>query len=107
LRSLAQHPAKERITLLGDLAEVVFVGRSVDHGGQANVTHDMLAVRESGNWSQHKARRQGGQGPDAGMREQSSRARIRVYGRRELLVELVGGGGAPREQPQGVVTPAS
>src|SRR4030095_4091435 len=106
-RRWAQPPAKERITLLGDLAEVVFVGRSVDHGGQANVTHDMLAVRESVNWSQHKDRRQGGQGPDAGMREQSSRARIRFYGRRELLVELVDAAGDPREQLQAVVTPAS
>jgi hypothetical protein len=33
-RRLAQHPAKERITLLGDLAEVVFVGRSVDRGAK-------------------------------------------------------------------------
>src|SRR4029450_8785359 len=45
-RRLAQHPAKERITLLGDLAEVVFVGRSVDHAGQANVTTDIDAKRQ-------------------------------------------------------------
>ena len=49
---LAQDPAQQRIPLLGDLAEVLFVGRGIDRGGQADVTDDMLAVREAGDGSQ-------------------------------------------------------
>ncbi len=35
-RCLPQHPAEERVALLGDLAEMLFVGRGVDGWGQAD-----------------------------------------------------------------------
>ena len=86
---LAQDPAEERIPLFGDLAEVLFVGRGIDRRGQADVTDDMLAVREAGDGPQNEDRGQGGQGADPRMREQPSRLRMGVDDTFDLRVELV------------------
>jgi hypothetical protein len=55
-RGLTEDPAEECAALLSDLAEVVFVGRRVNGGRQADVAHDMFAVQGS-------ARSARGQGP--------------------------------------------
>jgi hypothetical protein len=65
---LAQHLAEERVALLGDWAEVLFVGRGVDHRREADAAHDVLSIRESrdgaeddGRWSARSVARR----PDA------------------------------------------
>ena len=69
-RCLAKHPAKKRAALLSDFPEPLFIGGGIDGRGQADVTHDVLAVGEASNWSEYQNRRQRCQWADAGMGEQ-------------------------------------
>lgn len=94
------------MALFGDLAEVVFVGRGVDGWSQADVTHDVLAVRKARQRPEDEHGRQRGQRPDAGVREREASARIgRGYGG-DQLVEPVDPGRQPNKQFETVITPA-
>jgi hypothetical protein len=73
---LSEDPAEERAALLGDLAEMVFVGRSVNGGRQADVAHDVFAVREARDGPENKDRSECGQRTDTGMGQQEARARV-------------------------------
>src|SRR5262245_25650514 len=86
---LAEDPAEERVALLGDLAEALFVGGGVDGRGQADVTHDVLAVREAWERAQHQHGGERRQRTHPGMGEQEPGARIGGDLGRDSLVELV------------------
>jgi len=101
-RGLAEYPAEERATLLGDFSEPLFIGRGIDGGGQADVTHDVLAVGESSDWSEDKNCRQRRQRTDAGMGQQQLGARIFVSECRDLVVELINASRQPAEELEAV-----
>lgn len=61
-RRLTEDEAEERAALLGDVAEVIFVGGGVEGWGQADVADHVLAVVEAGDGPQHDDGRQGRQG---------------------------------------------
>ena len=44
---LPEGEAEQRAALRGDVAEVIFIGGGIEGGGQADVTHDVLAVVEA------------------------------------------------------------
>src|SRR4029453_10172614 len=67
-RCLAQHPAEESVALLGDLAEMLLVGRGVNRRGQADVTYNVLAVRETFDRAEDEDGGQRRQRADPGMR---------------------------------------
>ena len=62
---LAEDPAEQRATLLGDLPEVARVCGGTHGGRQAHVAHDVLAPREAGGGPQDEDGGEGGQGAHA------------------------------------------
>ena len=68
---LPEGEAKERAALLGDVAEVIFIGGGMEGRGQADVADHVLAVVEAGDGPQGDDGGQGRQGPDAGMRDEA------------------------------------
>ena len=103
---LAQHPAEEGIALLGDLAESLFVGRGADSGSQADVTHDVLAIRESLDGPEDEDRGESRQWTDSRMREQEPSVRVGVGDGSDPIVELVNPSGQPSEQLEAVIAAA-
>ena len=73
---LAQDPTEERVALLGDLADPMFVSRRIDGGGQADVADDGLAIGEACDRSQDEHRRESSQQSDAGVGQQALGPRI-------------------------------
>jgi hypothetical protein len=101
-RRLAEYPAEERAALLSDVSEPLFIGRGIDGWGQADVTHDVLAVGEASDWPEDKNRRQRGQRTDARVGQQELGARIFVSDCRDLFVELVNASGQPGKELEAV-----
>ena len=95
---LPQDPSQERVALLGDLAEALFVGRGIDRRRQADVTDDMLAIRKARDRSQNEHGREGGQRPHAGVRQQPPGLRIGFRDRGDLFVECVDARRQPAKQ---------
>src|SRR5262249_27751447 len=105
-RGLSQHPAKERVALLGDLAEPLLVSRCVDRGSQAHITDDVFAVRKALDGPENEDGGEGGHRTDAGMREQEPGVWIDRGHAGDVLVELVDASGEPAEQLEIVVATA-
>ena len=57
--------------MLRDFAKMMFVGRSINGGSQADVAHDVFAVRKAGDRPEDDNRSQCGQRTDAGMRPEA------------------------------------
>jgi len=95
---LTEDPAEERAALLGDLAEMVFVGRSVNGGSQADVAHDVFAVREARDGPEDEDRGECRQRTDAGMRQQQTRPWVGIGRGGDAIVQFVDPGGQPGEQ---------
>src|SRR5262252_4139173 len=77
---LAEGEAQERVALFRDVAEVIFVRRGVDRGGQADVADHVLAVVNALDRSQYDDRGQGRQRADARGRDQAGRIGVGVGG---------------------------
>src|SRR5262245_17923513 len=68
--SLPEGEAEKGAALLGDVAEMMFIRRSIDSRGEANVADHVFAVREPRHGAQHDDGGQGRQGPDAGVSDE-------------------------------------
>jgi len=100
---LSEDPAEKRAALLGELAEVVVVGRSVNDGSQAAVAHDVFAVREARDGPEDEDRGEGRQRTDAGMRQQQTRPWVGIGRGGDAIVQFVDPGGQPGEQLEIIV----
>jgi hypothetical protein len=102
-RGLTEDPAEECAALLGDLAEMMFVGRRVNGRRQADVAHDMFAVWEARDRPEDKDRGECGERTDAGMRQQEPSPRVSIRTGGDAIVQVVDPGGQPGEQLKAVV----
>jgi len=68
---LPEGEAEQRAALLGDMAEVIFIGGGIEGRGQADVADHVLAVVEAGHGAQDDDGGQRRQGPDAGMGDEA------------------------------------
>ena len=100
---LAQDPAQERVALLRNRPESVFVSRSIDGGSQADVAYDMLAVRKARHRPQDEHGCQGCEWTDARMGEPPPGARVRGDDGGDPLIELVDSLRQPGEQIETVI----
>jgi hypothetical protein len=86
-RGLPEGETEERAALLGDVAEVIFVGGRIQGGGQSDVADHVLAVGEAGHGPQHDDGGKRGHGPDAGMGDQTQSIGVRQGRRCDRVVE--------------------
>ena len=87
-RGLAEDQAEERAALLGDVAEVILVGRGIQGRGQTDVADHVLAIVEAGHGPQHDDGGERGQGPDTGVGDQARGIGVRQSDRRDRIVEF-------------------
>src|SRR5262249_43279619 len=103
---LSEDPAQKRIALLGDLAEMLLVRRGVDGGRQADITHDVFAVREPCDGAEDEDRRESGERADPRVGQEQGGPRIGRHGLSDLGIELVDLRGQPGKQLEIVVATA-
>ena len=100
---LPEREAEQRAALLGDVAEVMFIGGGVEGRGQADVTDHVLAVVEAGHGPQHDEGGQRRQRPDAGVGDEARTIGVGQGRGRDRLVELPDLGGEAREQLEALI----
>src|ERR1700730_8482502 len=85
---LPEGEAKERAALLGDVAEVIFIGGGIEGGGQADVTHYVLAVVDAADGSPHDDGGQRRQGADTWVGDEAWRIGVGQGRGLDRVVEL-------------------
>ena len=100
---LPEGEAEQRAALLGDVAEVIFIGGGIKGRGQADVADHVLAVVEAGHGPQHDDGGQGRQGPDAGVGDEARGIGVGQGRSRDGLVQRPDLGGESREQLEALI----
>ena len=100
---LPEGEAEERAALLGDVAEVIFVGGGVEGGGQADMADHVLAVVEAGHGAQHDDGGQSRQGPDTWVGDEAGGIGVGQGRRCDRVVELTDLRVESREQLEALI----
>jgi len=100
---LPEGEAKERAALLGDVAEVIFIGGGIEGRSQADVADHLLAVVEATDGSQHDDGGQRRQGADPGVGDETWRIGVGQGRGRDRVVELADLRGEAREQLEALI----
>ena len=81
----------------------IFVAAATKVVSQADVAHDVFAVREARDGPEDEDRGECGQRPDAGMRQQQTRPWVGIGRGGDAIVQFVDPGGQPGEQLEIIV----
>ena len=100
---LTEGEAEERAALLGDVPEMILVGRGVKGGGQPDIADHVLAVGEASRRPQYDDGGERGQGADARVGDQTGSIGVRQGRRGDGVVELPDLGVEPGEQLQALI----
>ena len=100
---LPEGEAKERAALLGDVAEVIFIGGGIEGRSQADVADHLLAVVEATDGAQHDDGGQRRQGADTWVGDEAWRIGVAQGRRRDRVVELADLRGESREQLEALI----